>query len=171
MQRYVIARPSALVLILAAVTTTTSATGPRVITSGKVSREDAISIVNDPDVKAAIDKAFEDSLPQELEARHEEGGWIIENTDTGKLRVQRCSGGPSGDMFMEVCDANLAPNEQAAAFFHTHPGPEVDENNVRWQIDPSPEDRLAVPAENQSDQFGVVRTQNNYMIYDHTYDQ
>jgi hypothetical protein len=139
---------------------------PRVITSGDVDRPDAADIVNDPMVKAAIDQAYEDSLAADLEARHEEGGWIIESMSTGALRVERCAGGPSGDMFMEVCDANLGPDEHAAAFFHTHPGPETDENGNHWQNDPSTEDRDAL----SGDQFGVVRTDNNYIIFDGTYD-
>jgi hypothetical protein len=150
--------------------------GRIIITSGTVNREDAVDIVKNPIVQAALNQAWNDSLPDELEARHEEGGWIIQNS-AGGLRIQRCPSGAvpapdSTDMTMVVCDAKVGPNEQPAAFFHTHPGPEVDENGNRWQNDPSTDDREAVPPENESDppQFGVVRTENNDIIYDHTYD-
>ena len=50
----------------------------------------AAELLADAVVRAALDRAWSDSLPADPTARHEEGGWIYLDLTTGRLSTQRC---------------------------------------------------------------------------------
>lgn len=86
-------------------------------------------------VSAEIEQAWTDSQADDQDERHEEGGWIIMDIDTGDLRVVRV---PAGEI--DGVDAGENPageGELACGFFHTHPNPPVDENGLKWMQGPS----------------------------------
>jgi hypothetical protein len=91
-----------------------------------------------PEVKAAIDAAWEDSNAGNATHRHEEGGWIIEDA-SGNITIQRW---PSGDRDGIAPGPTPVPPEggRVVGHFHTHPNPPTDENGTQWEQGPSEAD-------------------------------
>jgi len=96
----------------------------------------------DPTVSAAIEQAWTDSQAGDKDNRHEEGGWIIQDTQTGALSVVRWPAGNRSSI--NPGDPPEIPCHRVVGEFHTHPNPPVDEDGNRWEQGPSQGDRNAL---------------------------
>jgi hypothetical protein len=104
-----------------------------------------------PVVAAALEAAWQDSLPIDPHQRHEEGGWIYSELSSGTISIMRA---PRG----RLRAINLSSPPELAGWvvvgkFHTHPNP-TDEG---WEPGPSEQDefidgRHGVPDLIRSDQ-------------------
>ena len=96
-------------------------------------------IAADPVVAGAIEAAWADSNAGNYTTRHEEGGWIIEDIESGNLTVIRW---PSGerDSISPGPTPNPGPGKRVVGHFHTHPNPPVDEAGTKWEQGPSTAD-------------------------------
>lgn len=95
---------------------------------------DVATLKQHPVVVAALEAAWKDSLPDDPEQRHEEGGWIYADGITGELSVVRA---PSGAVAM--IDLSQPPTKSGCyvvARFHTHPNP----SSEGWYTGPSTAD-------------------------------
>jgi len=97
----------------------------------------AAELVNHPTVRQAIDEAWTDSLPDEPERRHEEGGWIYLQTITGEILVRRSPTGLQAELNLD--NPPLIPQAVIVGIFHTHPNPTAE----GWHGGPSEADRRA----------------------------
>ncbi len=97
--------------------------------------------LSNPLVIAELDRAWKDSDAQTAGKRHEEGGYILMNSD-GSLTVERW---PHGEQFRIIpppLDANNCYNGFAVvATFHTHPNPILDETGRKWEQAPGTADK------------------------------
>ena len=103
-------------------------------------------LLADPFVYAALRLAWYQSRPHAAEVawgqqgsrKQEQGGWIVWNRLTGRLRVVRVPGG-SRDRLDHLREARPpgSPDQEVVAWFHTHP------NTLRegYRPQPSPGDR------------------------------
>jgi hypothetical protein len=97
--------------------------------------------VTDPFVIAEMRRAWLDSQVEDPTHRHEEGGYIVLNSD-GSHRVERWARGGRSQMVPPTLDANNCYNGQpVVAAFHTHPNPPIDEAGQEWAQAPSESDR------------------------------
>jgi hypothetical protein len=98
----------------------------------------AAEMAADPVVSAAIEQAWIDSQTGDEDNRHEEGGWIVQNTETGELSVVRWPAGTRD----EITPSPLPqiPCHRVVGEFHTHPNPPVDEEGTEWEQGPSESD-------------------------------
>ena len=78
----------------------------------------------DPVVMEALEHAWVDSLPDNPSLRHEEGGWVYQDTKTGTRTVQRASAGRRAEL--DLCTPPLVADAVVVATFHTHPNPSAD---------------------------------------------
>jgi hypothetical protein len=110
--------------------------------AGVVSGEDmraptATELLTHPAVRQALEEAWTDSLPEDAQRRHEEGGWIYLDLTTGEILVRRAPAGFQAELSLDN------PPEVAGAVvvgvFHTHPNPTAE----GWQGGPSEADRRA----------------------------
>jgi hypothetical protein len=92
-----------------------------------------------PEVLAAMDAAWDSSDVSDAQLRHEEGGWIIGNQQTGDVRVEPVAPGERAGI--QPGFPTLQPDERPLGFFHTHPNPPVDEWGTKWHQGPSGPDR------------------------------
>lgn len=101
----------------------------------------AAEMAADPVVSAAIEQAWIDSQAGDKDNRHEEGGWIVQNTETGELSVVRWPAGTRD----EITPSPLPqiPCHRVVGEFHTHPNPPVDEEGTEWEQGPSESDMRA----------------------------
>jgi hypothetical protein len=99
------------------------------------------ALINDSVVRAALESAWTDSLPGDVNARHEEGGWIYFDPTTASIHVRRAAAGGSADL--DVCDPPIVPGAFVVATFHTHPnpasegwltGPSDSDTNSAWEL-------------------------------------
>jgi hypothetical protein len=98
----------------------------------------AAQMAADPMVSAAVEQAWTDSQAGDKDNRHEEGGWIVQNTATGALSVVRW---PAGGRSSITPSARPAiPCHRVVGHFHTHPNPETDEDGKKWEQGPSDAD-------------------------------
>jgi hypothetical protein len=86
-------------------------------------------------VQQALAQAWTDSLPDDPNQRHEEGGGIYMDLDTGELTVRRAPAGQQGQL--EVGQPPLIDGSVIVGVFHTHPNPSAE----GWDPEPSPSDR------------------------------
>lgn len=97
----------------------------------------ATELLNHPTVRQAIEEAWQESLPQDPDRRHEEGGWIYLDTATGEILVRRAPAGFQAELSLDN------PPEVSGAVvvgvFHTHPNPTAE----GWYGGPSDADRIA----------------------------
>ncbi len=88
-----------------------------------------------PVVQAAFAAAWADSFVDDDALRHEEGGFVYANLDTGEISVRRA---PPGET--DAIDLSF-PTEVGGSFlvatYHTHPHPP----DRVWTAEPSPTDR------------------------------
>jgi hypothetical protein len=94
-----------------------------------------------PTIVAELDRAWEDSNADDPTDRHEEGGFILRNTDLtyGVERWPR--GGQSRIMPPSLDASNCYNGVIVVAAFHTHPNPPVDEMGREWGQAPSESDK------------------------------
>jgi hypothetical protein len=97
----------------------------------------AAELLGHPTVRQAIEEAWQDSLPQDTDRRHEEGGWIYLNVTTGEIRVRRAPAGLQAELSLE--NPPEVSGAVIAGVFHTHPNPTAE----GWYGGPSDADRLA----------------------------
>jgi hypothetical protein len=84
-----------------------------------------------------------DSLPDDPARRHEEGGWIFLNLQTGAISVVRAPRGSQAEL--EIGNPPLLPDNVVVGTFHTHPNPTAE----GWDPGPSATDQEVLA------QFGV----------------
>lgn len=100
-----------------------------------------MDLLGDPTIVAAISRAWQDSKPDDLQARHEEGGYIVLNADLN-YAVERWPHGERSRIVPPPLDADNRYNgSMVVAAFHTHPNPPIDEMGREWKQDPSESDR------------------------------
>jgi hypothetical protein len=95
----------------------------------------ADKMLADPVVKAALDDAWEDSLVSDKDKRHEEGGWILQNIETGELTTVRVASGTRDRLNLGI--PPIKQGWRVVGFFHTHPSPPTDEFGTSWEPGPS----------------------------------
>lgn len=100
----------------------------------------AEDLQSNPIVRAAMEEAWQDSLPGDCAARHEEGGWIYCNPSTGDIVTIRAAAG-------ERARLNLGNPPDMIGFvlvgtYHTHPNPTAE----GWRPGPSAMDLLSANA-------------------------
>ena len=96
----------------------------------------AAELLQNPVVTAALDAAWNDSLPGDPQQRHEEGGWVYCDPNSGMISIMRAAPGRRRSI-------NLShPPELAGCVvigkFHTHPNPSAE----GWDPAPSEQDEL-----------------------------
>ena len=104
----------------------------------------AAEMAADPTVSAAIEQAWTDSQAGDKDNRHEEGGWIVQDTTTGALSVVRWPAGTRSSI--NPGDPPEIPCSRVVGEFHTHPNPPVDEDGNKWEQGPSVSDENAANA-------------------------
>jgi hypothetical protein len=94
-----------------------------------------------PAVAMAIRRAWLDSHAAVPTSRHEEGGYIVQNSD-GSYGVDRWPRGERSQIVPPPLDPDNRYNGRIVmAAFHTHPNPPVDESGSIWDQRPSESDR------------------------------
>jgi len=102
-------------------------------------------VTNDPYVDAELEKAWNDSNPNDPEVRRglpgstkkEQGGWVVWNKKSGQLEVQRVAGGTRDGLGPIVgTRPQDNDNQEVVAWFHTHP----NTTKEGYQHGPSPGD-------------------------------
>lgn len=102
-------------------------------------------------VISALDQAWQDSIPDDPQQRHEEGGWIYLEISTNALSIVRASAGRPQAINLSHPPERLG--SLVVGKFHTHPNPTEE----GWEPGPSPQDeridsRHGVPDLIRSDQ-------------------
>lgn len=83
-----------------------------------------MELLTRPEVRAALQQSWADSLPSDPANRHEEGGWIYMDTSTGQISVSRA---PSGQQnTVDLHRPPLVAGSIVVATFHTHPNPTAE---------------------------------------------
>ncbi len=95
----------------------------------------ASELLAEPSVQSAIERAWEDSKPDDSAARHEEGGWTYMDTATGRITVRRAH--PGGQATINLDQPPTVLGSVVVAKFHTHPNPTAE----GWVGGPSESDR------------------------------
>ena len=85
-------------------------------------------------VLAAIEQAWIDSLPADSQLRHEEGGWIYANSNSGELEIRRAPSGTEAEI--DLTSPSVVEGYLVVAMFHTHPNPMRE----GWMTGPSDSD-------------------------------
>lgn len=86
------------------------------------------------EVLVALRQAWTESFPLDPVLRHEEGGWIFQNRQSGAIHIVRAD---SGELdFIELLDPPEFEGEMLVATFHTHPNPAAE----GWYTGPSEDD-------------------------------
>lgn len=96
----------------------------------------AAELQRHPLVVAALEAAWNDSLPNDSQQRHEEGGWIYYELSSGIISVVRAARGRR-----RAINLSHPPELAGCAVvgkFHTHPNP-TDEG---WDPAPSDQDEV-----------------------------
>ena len=84
-----------------------------------------------PLVRAALEAAWADSLPNWADYRHEEGGWIYQNWNTGELFIKRAW--PGVRTAIDLSNPPVVAGAVVVGMFHTHPNPTAE----GWDPGPS----------------------------------
>jgi hypothetical protein len=90
-----------------------------------------VDLLAAPVVRQALEEAWLDSASDDPARRHEEGGWVYADTQTGSLSVRRAPAGAQAQL-----DLNTPPTVAGSvvvATFHTHPNPSAE----GWESGPS----------------------------------
>ena len=97
----------------------------------------ASELCDDPVVQLAIERAWDDSKPNDPETRHEEGGWISMNLLNGEITVRRAAPGHQSEV--NLANPPQVSNHVVVGVFHTHPNPSAE----GWEPGPSGADQYA----------------------------
>jgi hypothetical protein len=90
--------------------------------------------LHSPLVQQALERAWNDSLPDDPVQRHEEGGWIYMDNTTGSLVLHRALAG--AQTTLDLSTPPMVPRAVVVATFHTHPNPSAE----GWEPGPSEPD-------------------------------
>ena len=90
-----------------------------------------------PLIQAALEQAWSDSMPDDPERRHEEGGWIYLDTTTGEISIRRALAGAQAEL--NLANPPIVPGSLIVGIFHTHLNP----SSEGWDPRPTEEDRKA----------------------------
>jgi hypothetical protein len=91
-------------------------------------------LLADPVVQQAMTQAWQDSQVNDPNNRHEEGGWIYLDLNTGALTIRRAP--PGRRTRLNLANPPLPPDNVIVGTFHTHPNPTAE----GWEPGPSPQD-------------------------------
>jgi hypothetical protein len=108
-----------------------------------------------PIVRRAIEQAWLDSMPQDPEQRHEEGGWIYLNVKTGAVFTHRAERGATAQIDLSV--PVLYVDSVIVGTFHTHPHPPGEYIAGPSRSDMEMDESRGVP--------GIVRSWAGYHAY------
>lgn len=95
----------------------------------------AAELEANPVVRAALESAWTDSLPDDPAQRHEEGGWIYQNRTSGEIEIRRAVRG--SQVSIPLGNPPTVDDCVVVGKFHTHPNPSAE----GWEPGPSPQDR------------------------------
>ncbi len=91
-------------------------------------------LLNHGEVQRALDEAWANSFPNDPVRRHEEGGWVYMEVQTGDISVRHASAGLRASV--DLTTPPVVPGSVVVATFHTHPNPTAD----GWNPGPSQAD-------------------------------
>src|SRR5438876_12197121 len=94
----------------------------------------AVELQANPVVQAAFAAAWADSFPDDPALRHEEGGFIYANPDSGDVVVRRAL--PGSRRLLDLSSPPDVPGYFLVATYHTHPNLIADGGDP----EPSPDD-------------------------------
>src|SRR5262245_3470930 len=94
----------------------------------------AAELMNDAIVRQALEDAWTDSLTDDPNRRHEEGGWIYLNV-AGQISIQRAVSGEQA--LLDLSNPPSIPDSFIVGKFHTHPNPSTE----GWEPRPSETDQ------------------------------
>jgi hypothetical protein len=94
----------------------------------------AADLLNEPVVQQALEDAWNDSLSDDPDRRHEEGGWIYMDVTTGEILARRAPAGAQSTLDVSV--PIVVVGAVVVATFHTHPNP----SSEGWNPAPSTAD-------------------------------
>lgn len=93
--------------------------------------------LKDPVIIAELSRAWRESASNDPQNRHEEGGYIVQNSNLS-YGVQRWPRGDQSRIQPPPLEANNCYNgKSVVATFHTHPNQPVDEHGREWEQGPS----------------------------------
>jgi len=106
----------------------------------------AAELENTIPVQQAMKQAWKDSQVDDQIARHEEGGWIYMDKNTGQITTRRAPPGKRAEM--ELGNPPEVPGSVVVGMFHTHPSPESDgfEPEKPSTADTNSANRVGVPS-------------------------
>mgnify|MGYP001575766415 CR=1 FL=1 len=84
-------------------------------------RPELVAIANDPNVKTAIDSAWNDSNPNLPGVKRENGFWILRDDRNGTYSVQPFPVNRATNSSITPSPKPNVPGQTTVAFFHTHP--------------------------------------------------
>ncbi len=116
----------------------------------------ASELLNDLTVQAAFAAAWADSFPDDPQMRHEEGGFIYYNPNTGSITIRRAR--PGRRNALDLSKPSFVMDSYLVGVYHTHPSP----LSVGGLPDPSPEDLLL--AKGAGVPFFIVAEEETYAI-------
>jgi hypothetical protein len=103
--------------------------------------ENTVDPLDDPAIVAEMAQAWQESLSDDPVERHEEGGFVVLNSE-GLYAVERWPRGGQSRILPLPLDAHNCYNGRVVvAAFHTHPNPPIDEIGQNWEQGPSQSDR------------------------------
>src|SRR5688572_15523759 len=88
-------------------------------------------LLSDLNVTRALEQAWVDSMPNDPDGRHEEGGWIYADAIRGNISIRRAAAGAQATL--DLRDPPIVAGSVVVATFHTHPNPASE----GWQTGPS----------------------------------
>ena len=95
-----------------------------------------MDLLDDPIIKAALAQAWRDSTPESPKARHEEGGYIVQNADGTTMVILWPAGEGSAILPPMMRPEGWYNGFRVLATFHTHPNPPMDEVGQEWEQGP-----------------------------------
>lgn len=99
------------------------------------------AIANNPTVKAAIAKAWDDSNPNAPTdaGRKEHAFWVLKNNETSEYSIVNVSEDTATNHSIVPGATPVVDGESVVAYFHTHPNPHFD-GDFTYDYGPSPQD-------------------------------
>lgn len=97
----------------------------------------ALELLRHPIVLEALKDAWADSQVADASKRHEEGGWIYIDVETGAFATRRAPAGTRSRL--SLASPPLLPDHVIVGTFHTHPNPASE----GWTTGPSTQDEQA----------------------------
>ena len=95
---------------------------------------DVAELLNHQTVQQALEQAWLDSDAGDPARRHEEGGWIYQDTATGAIEIRQAAGGATDSI--DLGNPPMITRAVVVGTFPTHPNPASE----GWELGPSPDD-------------------------------